>query len=55
MSGWAVTASGTGVSGTANLVFNGNGKVATGGTSTLNITLSNGATTPMNVSLDLSR
>jgi flagellar hook protein FlgE len=51
---WTIAASGTGVTGTANVVFNGSGKVATGGTATMTLTLTNGATTPQTVTLDLS-
>ncbi|HEV7662344.1 MAG TPA: flagellar hook protein FlgE [Chloroflexota bacterium] len=51
---WTVTASGSGATGSSTLVFNGQGKVATGGTGTISITLTNGATTPQSVSLDLA-
>jgi flagellar hook protein FlgE len=51
---WQVTATGSGATGTTNIVFSGSGKVATGGTGTITVTLTNGATTPQSISLDLS-
>jgi flagellar hook protein FlgE len=42
------------VSGTTSITFNGEGKIATGGTGTLQLTLNMGATTPQSISLDLS-
>jgi flagellar hook protein FlgE len=56
--GVAATTTATGVTVTgsmSNLVFNGQGKVATGGTGTLQIALTGGATTPQSVSLDMSQ
>src|SRR5205823_8851707 len=43
------------VAGSSTITFNGAGKVSTGGTGTLSITLANGATSPQSVSLDLSQ
>ena len=55
--GWTVTATGVApfvaASSTA-MTFNGTGKVATGGTGNIVMTLTSGATTPQNISLDLS-
>ncbi len=55
---WSVapttTQAGVTVTGTSNIVFNGQGKVATGGTGTLSLTLAGGASTPQSVSLDMS-
>jgi len=55
---WSVvpttTAVGTTVTGSTTIVFNGSGKVSTGGTGTLSVTLANGATTPLAVTVDYS-
>jgi flagellar hook protein FlgE len=53
---WSVTATDKGGAtiGTGNLTFNGSGKIASGGTGTLTLTLTNGATTPQAISLDMS-
>ena len=56
---WSVAPSttdpGVTVTGTSNIVFNGSGKVATGGTGTLSLTLTNGSTSPQSVTLDMSQ
>jgi flagellar hook protein FlgE len=56
---WAVSATSTDTTVTptltgANVVFNGDGKVQTGGTATLSLALTNGATSPESISVDLS-
>ena len=48
------TATGVTVTGSTTLVFNGQGKVATGGTGTMSIALTGGASTPQSISLDLT-
>ena len=56
---WSVAPSttdpGVTVTGTSTIVFNGSGKVATGGTGTLSLTLTNGSTSPQSVTLDMSQ
>src|SRR5207302_2232040 len=50
-----ITASGASVTtSTTNVVFSGSGKIATGGTGTIQLALTNGATTPQSISLDLT-
>src|SRR5713226_4292743 len=44
----------TTAAGSSTITFNGSGKVASGGTGTLTVTLANGATTPQPVSVDFS-
>jgi flagellar hook protein FlgE len=56
---WSVAPSttdpGVTVTGTSNIVFNGSGKVATGGSGTLSLTLTTGSTSPQSVTLDMSQ
>jgi flagellar hook protein FlgE len=49
------TAAGVTVAGTSTITFNGVGRVATGGTGTLTLTLANGATTPEPITVDFSQ
>jgi flagellar hook protein FlgE len=50
---WTVAA-GAPASGSSTLTFNSSGNVATGGTATISLTLTNGATSPQPVTVDLS-
>jgi flagellar hook protein FlgE len=49
------TAAGITVAGSSTITFNGAGQVATGGTGTLTVTLTNGATSPEPVTVDFSQ